>query len=152
MRLGRERRLNCRLYMERQGDALVIEMLDRLLTEKHFLNQTELIKHGIELAYKEMYEKSKENKPEAMCLDEKKLAKAIARELKPEIEVLMENALGKRRSDLENFDRNARAKEGAKILEEGVAVTQEIVSTEDSSKEMALSGQTINFLKGLNAD
>lgn len=141
MRLGRERRLNCRLYMDRQGDALVIEMLDRLLTEKHFLNQTELIKHGIELAYKEMYEKSKENKPEAMCLDEKKLAKAIARELKPEIEVLMEN-----------FIRNTGAKEDTKILEEGVAVMQEIVSKEDSSKEMALSGQTINFLKGLNAD
>lgn len=141
MRLGRERRLNCRLYMDRQGDALVIEMLDRLLTEKHFINQTELIKHGIELAYKEMYEMSKENKPEAMCLDEKKLAKAIARELKPEIEVLMEN-----------FIRNAGAKEDTKTLEEGNAVAQEIVGTEDSSKKMALSGQTINFLKGLNAD
>lgn len=152
MRLGRERRLNCRLYMDRQGDALVIEMLDRLLIEKHFLNQTELIKHGIKLAYKEMYEKFKENKPEAMCLDEKKLAKAIAREVKPEIEVLMENFLEKRRSDLENFDRNVGAKEGAKTLEEGNDVAQEIVGTEDSSKEMALSGQTINFLKGLNAD
>ena len=152
MRLGRERRLNCRLYMDRQGDALVIEMLDRLLIEKHFLNQTELIKHGIELAYKEMYEKFKENKPEAMCLDEKKLAKVIARELKPELQALMENALGKQRSDMKNFDRNSGAKEGAKIIEEGVAVTQEIVGTEDSSKEKALSGQAINFLKGLNAD
>lgn len=141
MRLGRERRLNCRLYMDRRGDALVIEMLDRLLTEKHFLNQTELIKHGIELTYKEMYEKAKENKPEAMCLDEKKLARAIVREFKPELQELMEN-----------FIRNAGAKEGAKTLEEGNAVAQEIVGTEDSSKEMALSGQTINFLKGLNAD
>lgn len=152
MRLGRERRLNCRLYMDRQGDTLVIEMLDRLLTEKHFLNQTELIKHGIELAYKEIYEKATEKKPEAICLDEKKLAKAIAKELKTEIEVLMENALEKQRSDMENFVRNAEGKEGAKTLEEGIAVAQEIVGTEASSKEMALSGQAINFLKGLNVD
>lgn len=53
MGLGRERRLNCRLYVDRQTDAVVIEKLDRLLAEKHFLNQTELIKHGIELVHEE---------------------------------------------------------------------------------------------------
>lgn len=56
MGLGRERRLNCRLYVDRQTDAVVIEKLKRLLAEKHFLNQTELIKHGIELVYSEIYE------------------------------------------------------------------------------------------------
>ena len=55
MGLGRERRLNCRLYVDRQSDAKVVEKLDRLLVEKHFLNQTELIKHGIELVYREVY-------------------------------------------------------------------------------------------------
>ena len=37
MGLGRERRLNCRLYVDRQSDAKVVEKLDRLLVEKHFL-------------------------------------------------------------------------------------------------------------------
>lgn len=45
MGLGRERRLNCRLYVDRQADATVVGKLDRLIEEKYFLNQTELIKH-----------------------------------------------------------------------------------------------------------
>ena len=84
MGLGRERRLNCRLYVDRQADATVVEKLDRLLVEKHFLNQTELIKHGIELVYQEVYEREDtSDQSDISDVDLRKLAEAIAGELKP---------------------------------------------------------------------
>lgn len=46
----RERRLGCRLYVDRQSDANILEKLDRMLVDGSFPNQTELIKRGIELA------------------------------------------------------------------------------------------------------
>ena len=50
----RERRLGCRLYMDRQSDANILKKLDRMLVDGSFPNQTELIKRGIELAYEEV--------------------------------------------------------------------------------------------------
>lgn len=84
MGLSRERRLNCRLYVDRKVDATVIEKLDRLLVEKHFLNQTELIKHGIELVYQEVYGREDAyDKSDVSDVDLLKLAEAIVGELKP---------------------------------------------------------------------
>ena len=54
----RERRLGCRLYVDRQSDANILEKLDRMLVDGSFPNQTELIKRGIELAYEEVYGES----------------------------------------------------------------------------------------------
>lgn len=51
----RERRLGCRLYVDRQSDANILKKLDRMLVDGSFSNQTELIKRGIELAYEEAY-------------------------------------------------------------------------------------------------
>lgn len=91
MGLCRERRLNCRLYVDRQADATVVEKLDWLLVEKHFLNQSELIKHGIELLYQEVYEREDANdKLDISNVDLRKLAEAIAGELKPELRLLLE--------------------------------------------------------------
>lgn len=91
MGLGRERRLNCRLYVDRQADASVVGKLDRLLVEKHFLNQTELIKHGIELVYREVYERENvRGNAELSGKDLRKLVEVIAGELKPELRQLLE--------------------------------------------------------------
>ena len=58
----RERRLGCRLYVDRQSDANILKKLDRMLVDGSFLNQTELIKRGIELAYEEAYGEAEEVK------------------------------------------------------------------------------------------
>lgn len=90
MGLGRERRLNCRLYVDRQTDAVVVEKLERLLAEKHFLNQTELIKHGIELVYSEVYEdKDVPVKVTALGADAQGLAKLLVNALKPELRQML---------------------------------------------------------------
>ena len=90
MGLGRERRLNCRLYVDRQTDAVVIEKLDRLLAEKHFLNQTELIKHGIELVYSEVYEdKAELGQVTASGADVQVLAELIVELLKPDLQQML---------------------------------------------------------------
>lgn len=39
----RERRLGCRLYVDRQSDANILKKLDRMLVDGSFSNQTELI-------------------------------------------------------------------------------------------------------------
>ena len=93
MGLGRERRLNCRLYVDRQSDAKVVEKLDRLLVEKHFLNQTELIKHGIELVYREVYKEGSRANSTYMSGERlQKLAEVVSGELKPELRLLLEGA------------------------------------------------------------
>ena len=90
MGLGRERRLNCRLYVDRQTDTVVIEKLDRLLAEKHFLNQTELIKHGIELVYSEVYEdKGVPGNIEDSVADMQVLAEVLIDVLKPELQQML---------------------------------------------------------------
>lgn len=91
MGLGRERRLNCRLYVDRQADAIVVEKLDRLLAEKHFLNQTELIKHGIELVYSEVYEdKGVPGKVTASGADAQALATLLVDMLKPQLQQMFD--------------------------------------------------------------
>lgn len=166
MGLGRERRLNCRLYVDRQADATVVEKLDRLLVEKHFLNQTELIKHGIELVYQEVYEREcASDKDDFSDVDLQKLATAIAGELKPELKVLLEG------TEARLLEKIANEKEHPKVAvleadaevsdgnESGTAtivdVTQSRERTEkrvEVTTEKFLSTQAIGFLKGLNDD
>lgn len=164
MGLGRERRLNCRLYVDRQTDAVVIEKLDRLLAEKHFLNQTELIKHGIELVYSEVYEdKAEPGQVTASSADVQVLAELLMDMLKPELQQM-----------IGNFEE--RIADSMKVVSFGVvgtevvadnALVEAVISTEDESalveesekeptavvhEEKALSGSAISFLKGLNDD
>ena len=58
----RERRLGCRLYVDRQSDANILKKLDRMLVDGRFPNQTELIKSRIELATDAVYGAAEEVK------------------------------------------------------------------------------------------
>lgn len=166
MGLGRERRLNCRLYVDRQADATVVEKLDRLLVEKHFLNQTELIKHGIELVYQEVYEREDASeKSDISGVDLRKLAEAIAGELKPELKLLLEGTEARLLEKMAGQKLSAKVSvseavaEVSGVNESGataiVTATQSEVKTEKSAEapaEKILSTQAINFLKVLNDD
>ena len=44
----RERRLGCRLYVDRQSDANILKKLDRMLVDGSYSNQTELMKKCME--------------------------------------------------------------------------------------------------------
>lgn len=164
MGLGRERRLNCRLYVDRQTDAVVIEKLDRLLAEKHFLNQTELIKHGIELVYSEVYEdKAEPGQVTASGADVQVLAKLLVELLKPELQQML--------GDFEERIADSMKAVNAGVVEVGAvadnALVEAVVSTENEPEsvekpekkpiavvheEKTLSGSAISFLKGLNDD
>lgn len=164
MELGRERRLNCRLYVDRQTDAVVIEKLGRLLAEKHFLNQTELIKHGIELVYSEIYEdKAEPGQAKASGVDVQVLAELLVDMLKPELQQML--------GDFEERIADSMKAVNAGVVEVGAvadnALVEAVVSTENEPalveapekkliavvhEEKALSGSAISFLKGLNDD
>lgn len=164
MGLGRERRLNCRLYVDRQTDAVVIEKLDRLLAEKHFLNQTELIKHGIELVYSEVYEdKAGPGQVTATGADVQVLAELLVDVLKPELQRML--------GDFEERIADSMKSINASVVGTGAvadnAMVEAVVSTENEPalveapekkpiavvhEEKTLSGSAISFLKGLNDD
>lgn len=166
MGLGRERRLNCRLYVDRQADATVVEKLDRLLVEKYFLNQTELIKHGIELVYQEVYEREDANdKVDISNVDLRKLAEAIAGELKQELRLLLEGTEARLLEKMESqkLSPKVAVSEAVAEVSDGnesgataiVAATQSEEKSEKSAEvlgEKILSTQAINFLKVLNDD
>ncbi len=164
MGLGRERRLNCRLYVDRRADAGVVAKLDRLLEDKRFLNQTELIKHGIELVYREVYENEKaESKVSMNGKDVKTLAETLTDVLKPELRQMLDGL-------------EARIVEGVNVINAGTVGTgavagdtliEAVASAEDEPatieelekksiavvrEEKALTDSAISFLKGLNDD
>lgn len=165
MGLARERRLNCRLYVDRQADAIVVEKLDRLLAEKHFLNQTELIKHGIELVYSEVYENEKAMGKASMSgKDMQTLAETFVDVLKPELQQMLA-CLETRIVEGVNAANASATRTGAIAddpLVEAVASTMEEFTTtvEEPEKkpievvreEKTLNGSAISFLKGLNDD
>lgn len=146
MGLGRERRLNCRLYMDRQGDRELIEKLDKLLSEKYFLNQTELIKHGLELVYKEVYEGCNENKSVSSGVDVKKIVEEIVTELTGELQKVVADI-----ADRNSLKGNASISDDLWMKEEMKVQESLSVSAKDSNGK-ALLGQAFSFLKGLNAD
>lgn len=166
MGLGRERRLNCRLYVDRQADATVVEKLDRLLVEKHFLNQTELIKHGIELVYQEVYKREDaSDKSDISDMDLRKLAEGIAGELKPELKLLLEGTEARLLEKMESQKLSPKVAVSEAVAEVSggnesgttaiVAATQSEEKSEkipEVSEEKILSTQAINFLKVLNDD
>lgn len=159
MGLGRERRLNCRLYVDRQTDAVVIEKLDRLLAEKNFLNQTELIKHGIELVYSEVYEdKAEPGQVTASGADVQVLAELLVDVLKPELQQML--------GDFEERIADSMKAVNAGVVEVGAVadndLVEAVVSTENEPalveepekkliavvhEEKAISGSAISFLK-----
>lgn len=164
MGLGREKRLNCRLYMDRQTDKVVIEKLNRLLAEKHFLNQTELIKHGIELVYSEVYEdKAEPGQVKASGADVQVLTKLLVDVLKPELQQMLGDFEERIADSMK--DVNAGVVEGGAVADN--ALVEAAVSTENEPalveepekkpiavvhEEKTLSGSAISFLKGLNDD
>ena len=167
MGLGRERRLNCRLYVDRQSDTKVVEKLDRLLVEKHFLNQTELIKHGIELVYREVYEEgSGADRTDMSGKRLQKLAEVIAGELKPELRLLLERAEARILEKIDSVKVNSVMVEENDDVPDVVgvgegaagvmgAVRQSDRKTEEDADvpdEKVLSGSAISFLKSLNDD
>ena len=137
----RERRLGCRLYVDRQTDAGVVKKLDRMLMDGSFPNQTELIKRGIELAYAEVYGEAEGVAKAEMSEHEiSRLAEAVAGVLKPEIEKLVVD-YGRKNSVTETLQTFTQAPNTSHGSEE--------IASDD---EVALPSQTFSFLKGLNDD
>lgn len=141
----RERRLGCRLYVDRQSDANILKKLDRMLVDGSFPNQTELIKRGIELAYEEVYGEVEEVKASyKQEIDVKKLAGEIVGVLKPEIEKL-----------LVAYEARVATAETPTSPQPALASTHDAPQDNTASvtdDEAILPSQTFNFLKGLNDD
>ena len=140
----RERRLGCRLYVDRQSDANILKKLDRMLVDGSFSNQTELIKRGIELAYEEVYGEESARSSGMSDVDIRKLAGEIVVALKPEMEKLM-----------------AECEARVAATETPAPPTPALASMHDAPKdnmasvtddEVIIPSQTFNFLKGLNDD
>ena len=140
----RERRLGCRLYVDRQSDANILKKLDRMLVDGSFPNQTELIKRGIELAYEEVYGEESARSSGMSDVDIRKLAGEIVVALKPEMEKLM-----------------AECEARVATAETPAPPTPALASMHDAPKdnmasvtddEVIIPSQTFNFLKGLNDD
>ena len=140
----RERRLGCRLYVDRQSDASILKKLDRMLVDGSFPNQTELIKRGIELAYEEVYGEESARSSGMSDVDIRKLAGEIVVALKPEMEKLM-----------------AECEARVATAETPASPTPALASTHDvpqdntapvTGNEVILPSQTFDFLKGLNDD
>ena len=164
MVLGRERRLNCRLYVDRRADADVVKKLDRLLEDQRFLNQTELIKHGIELVYSEVYEdKDVPGKVTASGADVQVLAGLLVDMLKLELQQMVGD-FEERIADSMRFVNASVVDTGAvadnALVEAVVSAENEPASIKEPEKESigevhdekTLSGSAISFLKGLNDD
>lgn len=141
----RERRLGCRLYMDRQSDANILKKLDRMLVDGSFPNQTELIKRGIELAYEEVYGEAEEVKAShRQEIDVKKFAEEVARALKPEMEKLMAEC-----------EARVATAETLALPELALASTHDVPQDNTvpvTDDEVIIPSQTFNFLKGLNDD
>ena len=141
----RERRLGCRLYVDRQSDASILKKLDRMLVDGSFSNQTELIKRGIELAYEEAYGEAEEVKAShRQEIDVKKFAEEVARALKPEMEKLMAEC-----------EARVATVETPASPKPALASTHDVLQDNTASitdDEVIIPSQTFNFLKGLNDD
>ena len=140
----RERRLGCRLYVDRQSDANILKKLDRMLVDGSFPNQTELIKRGIELAYEEVYGEESVRSSGMSDVDIRKLAGEIVGALKPEIKKLL-------------VEYEARvATMGTPAPPKPVLASTHDVPQDNMASvaddEAILPNQTFNFLKGLNDD
>ncbi len=122
----RERRLGCRLYMDRQSDANILKKLDRMLVDGSFPNQTELIKRGIELAYEEVYGEAEEVK-----------------------------ASHRQEIDVKKFAEEVATAETLALPELALASTHDVPQDNTvpvTDDEVIIPSQTFNFLKGLNDD
>lgn len=140
----RERRLGCRLYVDRQSDANILKKLDRMLVDGSFPNQTELIKRGIELAYEEVYGEEGAKSSGMSDVGIRKLAGEIVGALKPEIEKLMEE-----------YETRVATTEIPTLSKRALVSTYDAPQDNMASvtdDEAVLSSQTFNFLKGLNDD
>lgn len=140
----RERRLGCRLYVDRQSDANILKKLDRMLVDGSFSNQTELIKRGIELAYEEVYGEESARSSGMSDVDIRKLAGEIVVALKPEMEKLMAEC-----------EARVATAETPASPKPALASTHDVLQDNTASitdDEAILPSQTFNFLKGLNDD
>lgn len=143
----RERRLGCRLYVDRQSDASILNKLDRMLVDGSFPNQTELIKRGIELAYEEVYGEESARSSGMSDVDIRKLAGEIVVALKPEMEKLM--------AECEARVATAETPASPASPKPALASTHDVLQDNTASitdDEAILPSQTFNFLKGLNDD
>ena len=140
----RERRLGCRLYVDRQSDANILKKLDRMLVDGSFSNQTELIKRGIELAYEEVYGEKGARFYSLSDVDIRKLAGEIVGVLKPEIEKL-----------LVAYEARVATAETPASPTPALASTHDVPQDNTApvtDDEAIIPSQTFNFLKGLNDD
>lgn len=143
----RERRLGCRLYVDRQSDASILKKLDRMLVDGSFPNQTELIKRGIELAYEEVCGEESARSSGMSDVDIRKLAGEIVVALKPEMEKLM--------AECEARVATAETPASPASPKPALASTHDVLQDNTASitdDEAILLSQTFNFLKGLNDD
>ena len=137
----RERRLGCRLYVDRQSDAEVVKKLDRMQIDGSFPNQTELIKRGIELAYAEVYGEGEKRIPSVSDVDIGIIAGAVVKALKPELEKLF----------TEQVVRIYQAEIPETVSGRASVVADDTVEAATIT-ETNLPSQTFSFLKGLNDD
>ena len=143
----RERRLGCRLYVDRQSDANILKKLDRMLVDGSFSNQTELIKRGIELAYEEVYGEEGARSFGMSDVGISKLAGEIVVALKPEMEKLM--------AECEARVATAETPASPASPKPALASTHDVPQDNTApvtGNEVIIPSQTFDFLKGLNDD
>ena len=153
----RERRLNCRLYVDSQGDAEILKKLDQLINDRQFLNQTELIKHGIELVYEEVYGQAEDKVLSEEVIQT--LADAVAGKVEPGLRQIVSESEAKILTVFDAVKGNVGA--GVPVVEtgsqdsvaapnSGVAVSKELESADEN--EPVLPSGALGFLQGLNAE
>lgn len=140
-----------------RGDAEILKKLDQLINDRQFPNQTELIKHGIELVYEEVYGQAEDKVLSEEVIQT--LADAVAGKIKPELRQIMSESEAKILTVFDAVKGNAVA--GAPVVEAnfqdsvvasdgGVAVSKELESTAEN--EPVLPSGALGFLQGLNAE
>jgi len=140
-----------------QGDAEILKKLDQLINDCQFPNQTELIKHGIELVYEEVYGQAEDKVLSEEVIQT--LADAVAGKVEPGLRQIVSESEAKILTVFDAVKGNAGA--GVPVVEtgsqdsvaapnSGVAVSKEPESADEN--EPVLPSGALGFLQGLNVE
>lgn len=147
-----EQRVSARFYQDDPYDTVLMEKVDKMLAHNEFRSMNDLIRQGLNLAYKDCYHYASKSSVETLKLQTEYIAETIS-----------EAIISKMEARLEVHDAKILGALAILTQDESASSKQMVVKTQTETSEMnsgkekekstgEISQQAVSFLSGLNAD
>ncbi|MDD3140378.1 MAG: hypothetical protein PHX08_15595 [Lachnospiraceae bacterium] len=147
-----ERRVSARFYQDDPYDTVLMEKVDKMLSNNEFRSMNDLIRQGLNLAYEDCYHYASKSSVETLKLQTEYIAETISEAIISKMEARLEVHDAKILGALAMLAQEESISSKQAVTKDSTETFESSSNKEKKKSDGEISQQAISFLSDLNAD